>query len=427
MTRQELQDRIHYILVAAIAFTMPFSIKLNSLLILVCALNWFLEENLPQRISRSLSSSFNISLILLFLICILSALFSINQHEGWAIVERRLSLLAFPLILYRPVTDNQLRWVCMSFVTGVCLALIYCLISAFIKYLNQSDSNFFFYHTFTSAIHMHAVYLAAYVVLCIHIMLFYMNRKSRLQRLLLYSSMFILLPGLLLLSSKMLSGILLVGIGFWLFYFSGIKRRKRIVVFILFSVFFISSLYMIPQTRNRFEFEINSDLGILKKDSFRYDTPFTGTSLRLEIWKLCLSIQQEKKAWFTGVGTGDFQDLLNKKYSSLGMYMGTPATSDTGFKGYGPHSEYLEMLFELGLPGLALFLYILLVMVVKAFRSNDYLFLQLMLILCLFFVTESVLSTNKGIIFSLFFGVLFYARNSFEYQMSPGPAPDPEK
>jgi O-antigen ligase len=118
-----------------------------------------------------------------------------------------------------------------------------------------------------------------------------------------------------------------------------------------------------------------------------------------------------------GVGLGDFQNLLNKEYTSSGMYIGNPKLNDTGYLGYGPHNQYIEMFFSLGFCGLLLFLFLLFRQVFIAFQSLNTLYVLFILLNILFFVTESALSTNKGIIFYVLFSMLFnclYNKNKLE-------------
>ena len=414
MTRQDIQDYIHYGIVAGIAVTFPFAIKLNSFLILLLAVNWFLEPHIFPRIRRTFSNPVNICFILLFLMHVLSALMSTNHHEGWAIVERRLSLLAFPLILFRPISVKELRIVSLAFVSGVITALIVCYCKAFPFFFHSGDVGVFFYHRLSEAIHMNAVYLSAYVILCLHVLLYLMDWKNRNLKLLFLTGFAFLVISIIMLESKMMLFILVMGFTFWFFRFSPFKSKQNRVSYITGTLFFLTILFIIPQTKSRFRTEFHTDLTVLKKDSFNDDTRFTGTSLRLQIWKQCFGIQSEKKAWFTGVGTGDFQDLLNNKYRQLKIYTGNPSLHDTGYIGYGPHNEYIELLFSLGPLAFILFLYLIFFQFRIAWKSNNYLYLQVLFLFCLFCVTESVLSTNKGIVFFTFFLVLLNSRSQTE-------------
>ncbi len=163
----------------------------------------------------------------------------------------------------------------------------------------------------------------------------------------------------------------------------------------------------IPQTRKRISFERTSDFEVLHQNQIKYNTHFTGTTLRVLIWKYCFAIQKNENAFLTGTGIGDFQDKLNKQYSSVGMYTGNPKLHDRGYLGYGPHNEYIEVLFSLGIFALFLLVFIFYKQIQAALHFDHYLFMQLMLLMVLFCITESVISTDKGIVFYLFFATIF--------------------
>ena len=150
---------------------------------------------------------------------------------------------------------------------------------------------------------------------------------------------------------------------------------------------------------------------VVKQGTFRYDTPFTGTSLRLVFWRFSNEIINENNGWVMGVHTGDFQDLLNEKYKRTGIYTGNPELKDTGYLGYGPHNQYIEVLLSLGFIGLTLFLILLILYVKKAWLTSNYPGLQCICLFLFFFITESVLSVNKGIVVFVFFTLLFYNLN----------------
>ena len=147
-------------------------------------------------------------------------------------------------------------------------------------------------------------------------------------------------------------------------------------------------------------------MSVVKQGTFTYDTPFTGTSLRLVFWRFSNEIINENNGWLMGAHTGDFQDLLNEKYKRNGIYTGNPELKDTGYLGYGPHNQYIEVLLSLGITGLVVFIMMLIFYLKNAWVTNNYLGLQCICLFLFFFITESVLSVNKGIVVFVFFTLL---------------------
>jgi O-antigen ligase len=192
--------------------------------------------------------------------------------------------------------------------------------------------------------------------------------------------------------------------------FYGFQKLKLINAFalVISVVGFISLIILtVPSIKQRITTELQSNLNVVNQTHFTYDTPFTGTSLRLVFWKTSIELLNEKNAWLNGVHTGDFQDLLNIKYKEKGIYTGNPELKDTGYLGYGPHNQYIEILLSVGILGLLVFICLLTYYIRTAWILNNYLAFQCILLFVFFFFTESVLSVNKGIVIFTFFSLLF--------------------
>src|ERR1041384_6275596 len=79
------------LLLMAVAATMPFSIRLNTNLILLSGVAWVLEGGLKEKIRATYSQPFNVLMAVFFLLHVLSVFTSLNQEEANAILERRFS------------------------------------------------------------------------------------------------------------------------------------------------------------------------------------------------------------------------------------------------------------------------------------------------------------------------------------------------
>jgi O-antigen ligase len=213
---------------------------------------------------------------------------------------------------------------------------------------------YFFYQKFSHILDMNAVYISSYSIIAIHILLYYYNELNRYFAIV---SIFLLVVFCLLLSSKMMLACLAFGIIFY-----GFQKLKLINAFalVISVVGFISLIILtVPSIKQRITTELQSNLNVVNQTHFTYDTPFTGTSLRLVFWKTSIELLNEKNAWLNGVHTGDFQDLLNIKYKEKGIYTGNPELKDTGYLGYGPHNQYIEILLSVGILDLLVFICLL--------------------------------------------------------------------
>lgn len=400
-------------LVALVAFSMPFSIKANTWLILLCGLHYVCDKNLLQKAKQVVRDRYVQLLFLFFLAHVVSYFLSANKTEGFAILERRGSFMIIPFLLYgqdKTVIKKTALW----FVYGVIAAFLVCIINAIVNYSGNHDSSAFFYHKLASAVDFNAVYMAAYCLIGIHILLYY---YSSVPKLLSIAGMIILLLFCFLLNSKMMLFLLFIGMAIYGFNFFSKKAALAISGLALLGIIVAGT--GVPKIKERLTLELSSNFKVLKQDTFRYDTHFTGTSLRLLFWKFAFDIQSQHHAWLTGMNTGDFQDVLNKKYIETNLYHGNPELHDTGYLGYGPHNQYIEVLFSMGIVALLLFMYILVLYFKNAIRSHNYMGMQIMLLFILFFFTESVLSVNKGIVPFVFFTVLFLRSSKEERLTEP--------
>ena len=401
--------KIHILLLGLIAFTLPFSIILNSALIILCIALLILQGRFMKAFQNASKNLYVILLWLLFLLYVISAFLSKNQHEGFAIIERKASFIILPFLIFGfPISMPEIRKICELFVLGVLLAFTICLGYAFYQVVfNSRELELFFYQKLTTVLNMNAVYMASYCIIALHIALYFSKEHNKVLVAIVSASLIIFC---ILLNSKMM--LVCLCLGLIIFAFKKLSRLKALLAssIILASMFFIG--VGVPKVKERITLEVNSNMSVIKQDTFTYDTPFTGTSLRLVFWRFSKEIIKENNGWLMGAHTGDFQDLLNEKYKRTGIYTGNPELKDTGYLGYGPHNQYIEVLLSLGITGLVVFIMMLIFYLKNAWVTNNYLGLQCICLFLFFFITESVLSVNKGIVAFVFFTLLFYNLNT---------------
>lgn len=408
MDRETIHNKIHAGLLQAIAFTLPFSIKLNNALIILCLLNWLIEGKVLRKTRLAFSNPVNLLMLAFFLVHVVSVLFSSNTAEAWAIAERRLPLIVFPLLVFNQNILNSFNKVLLSFCAGVALAGVICISRASYLFFEQGSYNTFFYHNLSSGIGINAIYLSAYAVLSIIVLLNTAEIRVKGIKELLICFLLLLC---VLLSSKMMLFILVV------YLVLHISRRVKNVRYkkwgVAGLVVICALILFIPGVRKRFNKEFSSKFNVVTRSQYSYDTPFSGTSLRLVLWKQSLAVVRSENAWLTGVGSGDFQDKLNEKYKETGMYVGDSANNNMGYTGYGPHNQYIETLLYAGIPGLLIFILLLVLQLRSAILWGNWIWGAFAMLCMLFFLSESALSTNKGIIFYALFSTLFYACSYF--------------
>lgn len=375
--------------------------------LILSAIVWILSGNLLQNLKCAFTQPLGLCMILFFLIHVISLFFSTNKEEAWHMVERRVSFIAIPFLLsgYRP-SLKEIRGILLSFVSAVFIALSICLLIAFSNYMETKAINVFFYHALSAPLETGAVYLACFVLISIHILLFF---RKTIPTYLFLIFLFAFIISMFLLNSKMM--LVLLVISFVVYVLMQISNKKALLLTFALIVSMITVTVLLPQSRSRFEFELQSNTQVLSQDTFRYDTPFTGSTLRLTLWKFSQEIVKENNAMLMGVGSGDYQNLLNKKYIEKGIYTGNPQLNDTGYIGYGPHNQFVETYLYIGLLGLVTLVGIFAILILKLIKKRNYLLLQLCFIFGAFLLTESALSTQKGIVVFTLLSFIFLSIN----------------
>jgi O-antigen ligase len=105
------------------------------------------------------------------------------------------------------------------------------------------------------------------------------------------------------------------------------------------------------------------------------------------------------------------QPLLNDKIAGHGLYTGTGRGTDTGYLNYNFHNQYIETAVRTGLPGLVILIGIL---AIFAVQPRDRLFApkEFIWIVAAFFLTESALERQVGIVFFCLVFFSFFANDS---------------
>lgn len=122
-------------------------------------------------------------------------------------------------------------------------------------------------------------------------------------------------------------------------------------------------------------------------------TNLYGSSERLQLWNSALDVFISSP--ILGVGIGDASKELMSSYQRL-YANDMPHGGDV-------HNEYLAVGVRIGLLGMLLLLSALFYSLVKGIKSKDPVLVYLTVLFLFCFLTESVLATNKGVVFfSLF-------------------------
>ncbi len=348
-----------------------------------------------------------LALIIFFLLHVVGLLYSENIKQGLFDLEKKISLIAIPLLAspmfnqfsFRKIHQLRIGIGLISLASSVGF-----LVFSGVKYYILNDKDAFYFENFIPYNYVYYSFYLSFTILCLIYELW--NAKAKLFW---RFAALILLPAytigiLTIVSSKM--GIISFLVGYVVLLIFHIKNYKLVVAgfvsILLISVLLISANMT---TLERFA-NLKEKVEILKKDKYSYDEPFTGLTLRLTFWRLAVKHMAEDEVYVFGTGTGDAQDYLNKIYAIHNLDAG-------GYKDFNPHNQWIQTFLQLGLMGVFLLIVIFILSGIRAIKNNNFILLLFLIITFCFMLSESILEVNKGIVFfSLFFTILVSTQNS---------------
>lgn len=338
----------------------------------------------------------------------ISLFFDTDHTLWWKALEKKSVLLIIPIMLIG-IDQKKFKletWAIRGFYAGLVISGMVMVVIAAYRSINGEGFFPWSYHEFASPLPLGAIYASWYYSSSIIYLVFRENDRF-MERAKPFFLIFFLLI-LLLLSSKLFI-ILTIPVALWrLVQKNKVSKKKWITLLIVFAIVIgVSSPFLYRMSELK-----NTDLKVLELQSFSYDTPFNGLTFRLLQWRFAIEILNKQNAWFTGVGPNSSQVCLNTHYKEKGIYTGNPDLGDTGYLGYNYHNQYLETLVASGIPGLTLLMLIILFIIL--YKKSKLLFpLFVYLSTIIFFLTESVLERQAGIIF--FCLIVFTISEKSEY------------
>lgn len=373
-------------------FLLPISIRFSSMALVFLSLTIIIKYSIkpiPLNKNQIITTSLFIVFFLFFLINLLP---DYNNFSSlWNELQKKLALVFVPLMyLLSKLPSTEIRKFSTRglfagmFLSGLVLGIRFLYLAPSEKLEN------IVYHNFTKPLELGAIYYSLYLFAIIFILLDERTEPAlKKYRIYLIPFFFFLM---MLAASKLFIITTFPFIIWQLIKIKKLEKKKKILVLISTGLIFLILIYPISQ---RFSDLKNTNLELVHQSSYKTDTQFNGLSLRLIQWKFAFEILNENNAWFFGTGTKNKQNLLNDKYIESGMYIGNSETEDQGYLGYNFHNQYIETLAGLGIFGLIIMIFIMF----KGFVSNQFFSLPLYFILILFFITESVLERQVGIVF----------------------------
>lgn len=402
--RRQVHVWIYYVLFLALAFLIPVHNRLASWVIAFIFLNWFLELRFVTHFRSIFGNPERWKLFSfagLYLLYLAGMLWSENKDYGLFDLQVKLSLALFP-VFFGTMDDGvtepwRVKHYFLSFVSGCFAACIWCIVSAFVRFQDTGDTAEFFYGKFS--VLMHTSYFSMFINFSIFLILYYSYKNLQNSNRYVKSFIFLVLLFfnliVILLSSK--TGMLTLLLAYIIIAAWFIKQRQftQSSVPLFFMVSMICMLLLSPQTYTRLK-ESGTSLESMDTVSNKAKD---ATSARILIWKASLELLTDDP-WI-GAGTGDVKDQLLQKYKETGI-------SNALEHRLNAHNQYLQTWMTLGIAGLLFLFLMFLLPGFSAWKSNDFLYLSLLLLVTVNMLTESMFETQSGVVFYAFFNALLF-------------------
>ncbi|MGD1958789.1 MAG: O-antigen ligase family protein [Fulvivirga sp.] len=325
-----------------------------------------------------------------------SILWSVDMHKGIKSVETKALLFILPIISLIPqVKKISLDSILKSFLIATLMACIFGSISGFLQYLETGDSGFLYSDNLAYATQSQAIYLSISVNLCFIIIIYlFENGRLKLAYLLAAGLFLIIMSFLLAARLSMLAGFAIIGL-YSLYKLKSTPLKVRLTVLIGFIVLALSLSIVFPKTIGRFRslassfnYSFDNSNGVNHFNGEISPENWNGLTLRLAIWQCGLELVAEN-LWL-GIGIGDYKQALIDKYQEKKFKYALQQC-------FGIHNQYLYYLLTTGFIGIVLFLYSFYHISLKAFQNKNYLYLLLLSVFLVSFITESVLNKFIGV------------------------------
>lgn len=345
--------------------------------------------------------------LLLFLAYVVGAQFPLYP---WAVphTEARLGLVAFPfMVLVAPLTARERDLALFSFTVSVSLLGIIAEVLALSQFLRLGHSYFFLGDSLMVPYSLHRVYISVHALFALCALTLAGQAWAPPRWRVLWQAG--LIAYLVLLSSR--NVLLTLAVLAVLYQANALLKgrfRQGLSALLLILVAGVASM-AIPQVRDT--------LSKAKLIRSEWGTPATvnpsdGWQVRHFVWQAVDSLGS--RAPWHGYGPGVSRVLLGEEYKKMNFTYGVEQVLNA-------HNQYLQIWLDLGWPGAALLLALVLSgLVLGTLRSR--LLLALFLITALSFMTECYLEAQKGIVF---FSLMWAVVGTLPARKEQQPEPDP--
>lgn len=347
--------------------------------------------------------------------------YSDNQNESLRDLETKFSLLALPLFIgiLNQINNKKLTVLFSSFIAGLLCMMLISLVNAVTEFIKDGDLNVFFYHQLVRLSDLNAAYFSWYLLFSLIILIFY---KLPFPRPVIVSVIIFQILFLVLLSSRasqLVFSLIIIPFAFYFYRneFKNILFRLSALIYILtLSIGFVYPTF-INERFDNFNSQQAKQAFLTQYDHYSYE--FNNVSTRLFFWRTGIENILDNNL-LIGIGNGDVSQVQNQRMHVLGIKDIYNKENPSDFVNMNLHNMYLQALLSSGLIGLILLLAILILPLILAIRTKNFLLLMFQITSILFMIHESAFQTQAGVVFYCFFSLILvsYSRSDMKTLLS---------
>jgi O-antigen ligase len=378
--------------------------------LVLLALIWIFSISIKQVIHVFKSNLFFNSILILIVVYLAGLFLTTNTKSGLATIETIVPLLILPLIIFsaeQMIDTKVIRYTLISFVAGVIILNL-----ASLAFISQNlwdsknlQSNIILANN--SIVQIHPAFVSLYLSFSIFFLIdqfFPLQTANR-------SKLGWVLFGLIILSAYLIwinsrTGILSFCITLLFYSFYRFNKRNRIISLSILAGFLLI-IFLVPFSRERFfntpQLAARGETSISSQDPNIF--PLVA---RKQIFSCSIELLKGPELLY-GYGTGDFRDVLQACYQErnyISLYE----------QGLDAHNEYFAQLHRHGIPGLVLFMALLILPFKYAIKYRSPLLAVFIILFAITALFENVFSAQKGVTFFALLCPLLMLRARRKYE-----------
>ncbi len=395
-----------------IVLTMPYAYAISSISVFIFAGLWLLDNSWSEKWNRLQQSPLAWLFMAVYLIEAIGLLYTSNLPEGLFILQKKVLLFAFPLLLATipPFSEKQIKILLAAFVVTCVAGSLVCLAQGLYHALVLGHTKFLFYHQLAAFIDMQGIYLSLYTGFSALILVYYLLYQpsvmsATVRKVATVTSVYLIGFTVLLSIRTTLAALLFLLVLLIAIYFY--RKRQLLKGFLAIAgliMFVTGSIFLNPVSSRKFReaFDKKETIPLNNQSDQSLGRGWGGKALRFAIWQCTVDVIGNN--FWLGVGTGSAQDALQEGYRKRNFdfaYL---------YNSYNAHNQYLETWISAGIGGLAVLLLSFVVPLYMSFRTGNLLHVLLILFFAINCLTESMFERQKGVIFYAFFNSLLAFR-----------------